>query len=325
MANIILTNYCNLKCPYCFASEMMTNKQANEIEINELIKILNWLEKSPNEKRIGLIGGEPTLHSNFKEILKIVNNFCEITGKNSILFTNGIYLEEYLKYISPKMSILLNINTPEAMTQEQYCNLIKVLDLLYKKQKLTGENSQVTCGCNLCLEINNYNFFWEIIDKYQISKVRVSVTAPDETKKLDKEKYYSLMKNTFLSFLKEAKKRKVFVNIDCNHIPICYFSLAEQDLIKEVCNKDEIYLNDFCEPCIDITTDFKATSCFGIYDSLIDCNLFNNCDELRNYFTKKVISEKIKNNNGGKCNDCVKYKLSQCQGGCLSFSEGNFC
>lgn len=168
MANIILTNYCNLKCPYCFASKMMTTKEKseNEIKIDTLIKILNWLEKSPGEKRIGLIGGEPTLHSNFKEILKIINNFCETTNKDSILFTNGIYLKKYLKYISPKMSILLNINTPKAMTEKQYFDLLEVLDILYKKQKLTGTNSQVTCGCNLCLEIDDYSFFWNIIDKY---------------------------------------------------------------------------------------------------------------------------------------------------------------
>ena len=32
MANIMLTDTCNLRCPYCFANEFV-NKSANEISI----------------------------------------------------------------------------------------------------------------------------------------------------------------------------------------------------------------------------------------------------------------------------------------------------
>ena len=71
--------------------------------------------------------------------------------------------------------------------------------------------------------------------------------------------------------------------MDCNHIPECYFSKEEILFIKQNC--ENIFNDcDYCEPCIDITADFKASSCFGTYDSLIDCSLFNTCEELKNYF-----------------------------------------
>lgn len=313
MANIAITKYCNLKCPYCFAEKMMEEEKQN-IKIEMLLKILDWLKDS--DERIGIIGGEPTLHPNFGEILKIINNYCEEYNRDSILFTNGINLKKYIQYLSPKMSILLNINSPRIMTNEQWENLNEILNILYLKNKLQGNNAQVTCGCNLCLEIDNYDFFWSLIDKYKIDHVRVSVTAPIKEAYLNnKDLYYLKLKPIFLNFIKEAYKRKIFIVIDCNHLPKCYFTEDEYLLIKKVC----INFCDYCEPCIDITADFKASSCFGTYDSLIECNLFNNCEELKNYFQKKILYEKINNIKNQKCQECEDFQLKKCQGGCLSF------
>lgn len=318
MANIALTKYCNLNCPYCFANSMISEEDKKYIDLNTFKKILDWIEKSPNEKRIGLIGGEPTLHPEFIKILNILNNFCEETGKESILFTNGINLEKFISYISPKMSVLINLNDPSTMSKQQLNNLNNSLYKLFKDGKLSGLNPQFSCGCNLSLKIKNYDFFWNYVDIFNLKKVRVSVTAPNnDNLKKNKEEYYKKMKKIFLDFIIKAKKRNVSVYIDCNHIPLCYFSSSENEIIKKVCN--DIY-DGFCEPCIDITPDFKATCCFGTYDSLIDCNLFDNCDELRNYFCKKIISKKVEFNNTGKCYNCNDFILAKCQGGCLSFS-----
>jgi len=42
--------------------------------------------------RIGIIGGEPTLHPQFEEILNIITNFSNEYENQYILFTNGIKL-----------------------------------------------------------------------------------------------------------------------------------------------------------------------------------------------------------------------------------------
>jgi uncharacterized radical SAM superfamily Fe-S cluster-containing enzyme len=34
MPNIILTEYCNLKCPYCFASKMIEDAKENDFNKN---------------------------------------------------------------------------------------------------------------------------------------------------------------------------------------------------------------------------------------------------------------------------------------------------
>ena len=41
MANIAITTYCNLHCPYCFANEMIETEQKNNIEISRFKEIVN--------------------------------------------------------------------------------------------------------------------------------------------------------------------------------------------------------------------------------------------------------------------------------------------
>ena len=134
MANIILTSYCNLHCPYCFADTMIKTEDIKNISIEQFKKTLNWLA---DEEKIGLIGGEPTLHPQFQEILKVVNDYS--TNRESpcqfVLFTNGIYLHKYLNYIPQNMSILINLNQPQAMTTTQYSDMINNIIRHYKVTK----------------------------------------------------------------------------------------------------------------------------------------------------------------------------------------------
>lgn len=87
MPNIVITNNCNLNCSYCFTRNKINNVN-DFISIEELYNILKFLN---NEKNIGLIGGEPTLHPDFENIVKILAE----QNKNILLFTNGVYLLNY--------------------------------------------------------------------------------------------------------------------------------------------------------------------------------------------------------------------------------------
>jgi hypothetical protein len=42
-------------------------------------------------------------------------------------------------------------------------------------------------------------------------------------------------------------------------------------------------IKNFCEPVIDITPDFKATCCFGVYNP-IECQHYSSLEELTRYF-----------------------------------------
>lgn len=46
MSNIAIVNYCNLKCPYCFAEDMI--KEENTfMSLNDYNKLLDFILKNP--------------------------------------------------------------------------------------------------------------------------------------------------------------------------------------------------------------------------------------------------------------------------------------
>ena len=68
MANIALTNRCNLSCEYCFAHEYTSSKK-NDISKESFMRALDFAKK---DGEIGLIGGEPLLHKNINEFLSVL-------------------------------------------------------------------------------------------------------------------------------------------------------------------------------------------------------------------------------------------------------------
>lgn len=315
MANIAIVNYCNLKCKYCFADDMIQEKTTT-ISLEDYGKILKFISRTPNN-HIGIIGGEPTLHPHFDDILKETNKYCRECDTNSTLFTNGIELEKFLPYIGDRIGLLINCNSPEYQATELYQKQRKTLDHLYD---LSWFDRKASCGCNIHPGCKDYSYMWDIVDRYKLNHIRCSVVSPaacyEEWRK-DKEGYYNMMKPVFVQFCKDAIKHECRLGMDCGHIPMCYFSIEEREIVESIC--DNLY-QDFCSPVIDITPDFKATACFGAYDP-VDIRDFHDIFELERYLMLKKTYPKVQANCTGKCTTCKKHKLLQCQGGCLGFAD----
>ena len=322
MANIAIINYCNLKCPYCFADDMIHEK-SKCITLDDFRKILEFTARTP-DNHIGLIGGEPTLHPDFENILKEVNRYCKECNTGCTLFTNGINLEKFLPFIGERIGTLLNLNSPKFMSKEFWTKTNEVLDhldsLSWLDDGIPGKPAKVNIGCNVHPGLDDYSFLWEIVDKYKLHHIRTSVVSPGgqyTSMRNDKNAYFAKMKPIFIEHCKNAEKHKVILNIDCGHIPSCYFTVEELDLVRKVCDGHQ---GDFCEPVIDITSDFKATACFGTWDP-VDIRDFKDIHELRRYLMATRNIPRSLANCDGKCAICKKHELMQCQGGCLGFAD----
>jgi MoaA/NifB/PqqE/SkfB family radical SAM enzyme len=71
MSNIIFTNKCNIRCPFCFATENNLDVGTNSKEdfsIADTWKISGFL----NSKVFRFCGGEPTQNPNMKEAMKLL-------------------------------------------------------------------------------------------------------------------------------------------------------------------------------------------------------------------------------------------------------------
>src|SRR6056297_2084568 len=69
---MIITEYCNFKCPYCrgLKDVIYRNRKIKELSLEEIKHNIDlWCKNEPLEN-IRFSGGEPTLHKNIVEIIE---------------------------------------------------------------------------------------------------------------------------------------------------------------------------------------------------------------------------------------------------------------
>lgn len=322
---IAINNNCNSNCPYCFAGKMGIDNATN-ISLENIRKIFDWMVL--NQDRILIIlGGEPTLHPQFAEIMELANLYQAEHSWDILILTNGILLEKYLDVFSKNTTFLINVNSPETLKGlETYNKMRKSLRALYQKRKFLQEkNLKFTLGCNLCKEITDYQFFWDIVDELNCNNVRVSVASPQNNEYInDRDSYFNLMKPVFLNFIFECCKRKVIANTDCSLIPPCYFSGEEMHFVLNAISKVYDVSGFFCSMIYQVLPDMTISSCFGNKD------FEKNKSKLDDFINKKQLDQHFYNmflrnvnaKRSDKCKTCLLGNSHICMGGCLGFKDG---
>lgn len=312
MANIAINNYCNLQCPYCFANRYITEEEKQSITMEQLDYILEFLGRT-TVGRVGIIGGEPTIHPNFENILKRVKEFCRLHDTRCSVFSNGIRLYEYARLISDNAGCLVNVNHPDVVGAKNWEEILRSLNRI----KVCSGLDQINLGVNLYSTLRDYDFIFDLAHNYRKDSVRVSYVAPTcSFSKVEKNSYYTEAKEIFLPFVEKAKSYGLRVRLDCNHIPRCYFNDRELELVDSVTEG----FHEYCEPVVDITPEFKATACFGAYE-LFDLDIFENIQQVERFLRYKKLYPLSESNTSGNCKECLKHQNLSCQGGCLAFSN----
>lgn len=320
MANIIIDSFCNLKCPYCFANDVI-QKNKDFISLEQFDHILDFIYNS-KENRVGLIGGEPLLHPKFKEICehiikKTPNDFL------AVVYTNGTLLDKYLEILSNvHFRMLINVNSPEDQGTENYQKLLANLDKVFNSYYM---DYKITLGVNLYKKDQDLQFFYDIIDRYpgHIRAIRTSLSIP-----MDKTKgafhLFDEMLPLAKSLLKEMVKRGIGVLFDCNQIPLC---LIDEEMAKLMFESEKISGKPYvtgnccsaCTPVIDIDQRGYAIRCFAFSEyEKVHIDDFETTGEIVAYY-RHQIDRILRNNPLDKCKDCHEFKCDQCTGGCLSF------
>jgi Predicted Fe-S oxidoreductases len=152
-ANWHITSNCNYKCKFCFAKEMRPEIRS----IEKQTKILQKLKELGIEK-LNIVGGEPQLHPDFEQILKLSNDFGFVTT----LQTNGSMIneknlnvfEKYLDWIG--VSIDSGIEKTEVCLGRGYGNHVKntkrICELIQSfgiKLKINTTITSLNCNENM--------------------------------------------------------------------------------------------------------------------------------------------------------------------------------
>lgn len=324
MANIMLTYRCNLKCPYCFANEFV-NHSRNDISMENFMVALKFLKTSGN-KHIGLIGGEPTLHAQFREFLQILLEDEEV--ESVTIYTNGVCMDTCLEFLpNEKFSLLVNCNSPQDIGKQQFLKIQNNLDQVFQ---LNAIWKRVNLGVNLYQNDLDFSYIIELLKRYNLHRVRMSVTVPnlDEEKNEKSIEYLKQRKEYVLNFIVTCAENDIAPYYDCNIIPKCVWTDKEMQKIESVIKKFNLRNTNlrgdhsFCRPVVDILPNLTAVRCFGTSDfTKVAIKNFRCLNDLQNYYVNLVDCHVTSCLKDEQCKNCYERKVLRCTAGCMAFAR----
>jgi cyclic pyranopterin phosphate synthase len=161
---VSLIDRCNFHCFYCMPENAQFMKRSELLTAEELFSITGHLvEKGIQQVR--LTGGEPTMHPEFVEIMKL---FSQLKVEKLGLTTNGFFLEKHLHLLKESSCEHLNISCDSLQEQKFYSitrsnSYKKVLQAILKAKEM---DFQVKVNCVLMKGINDD----ELIDFVRFSE-----------------------------------------------------------------------------------------------------------------------------------------------------------
>lgn len=319
MANIAITETCNLHCKYCFANEYV-NKQSNNITKENFIKAKDFILSSDEfNGRIGIIGGEPTVHPQFNELLLNLEQDARV--KSVTIFTNGIRIDEFLPLCAKdKFKFLINLNSPDDIGSNAYSKILNNIRLLIS----SGKQNDLTLGLNIYKPDLDFKFYIQALEKFGLQTSRLSITVPNGEHAVEIERHKKF-KAILYNIIVELMYRGIRFLIDCNKPPVCIFTEEEIDKLEMIgaCDLRKPHGIDLstckCNPVIDIMPDLTAIRCFGLSGiSKVNISDFKSISELRQYYLKNFDEKLIAVPTKKECKTCELFTRQNCNSGCFA-------
>lgn len=232
-----------------------------------------------NERHIALLGGEPTLHPQFVDIvLYLLERGFHIT-----IFTSGVMsdkrleeLECYLTWVPlDRMQFVCNLNNPEQTAAPK-----DEIDKIYKF--LTAFGPWTTPGFNIYRIDFNLDFIFSYIARFGMQgQLRLGLASPiaRQDNIYIQEKDMKKVIGRLYDYRNLFEKFRVRPNLDCG-FPLCYFTDKQLGWLFRMAGT----VNFGCGPAIDIKPNMEVSSCFPLsninrrslfeFDSIAEVNAF---------------------------------------------------
>lgn len=304
---IKITNDCNANCSYCFNKD---HKKNDFINVKQLKQFLKFNKDITSKKSVHVMGGEPTVHPEFFDIMKMFKKYFH----KIYVFTNGInifnnkkILKEFIKFVEDSRCYpTFNGN----IFKLEWVDILldsKIFSYSVKFVIENKDNSEV------------FEKIESIIQKNKQIKIIISTDSSlnifDETIKKEYQKH---VYRSFKYLIERFEKHDVKWSYD-NSIPYCFTDKDIVNLFNEL-NILDIFgcLRDYNFGYID--TDFSLALCSGFQE--YSSNLF---DEKGNPKThnkvKEILNELHKEriyrlSQSKQCKNCPVIYL--CNGSCYS-------
>lgn len=312
MANITISNVCNLKCPYCFAASHMDsvrNATPAFIDIATFEKRLDFLDQSDIDQ-VRLIGGEPTLHPNFAELV----HRAQQRHKKLLVFSHGLIPERALRCLESLPSemclVLINMNaTKSADGPDEH-------EIRQRETAVRRLGPRALPGFN----IYQPTFHLEpIIDLIRATgcqpTIRLGLAQPilNSSNAHLHPKHYPIVGNRLVQYAQAAAQFSIKLEFDCGFV-VCMFSEEGLATLQEIGTD----MGWRCNPILDLGIADQVIHCFPLTEQWqIPINNGVDATHLRQQFTQQTAPYRL----AGiykECSSCQHKLAGNCRGGCLA-------
>lgn len=307
MPNLMLTNWCNYKCSYCFGIDFMAPKIAKKNMSKETFcNIITWLSKTPEHKVIHLMGGEPTLHPDFEWMVEylLAKDFHITVFSN--LATNQAhgYAE---KLANLPVTWVVNINPPLTWNNVQKEKIMNALKVLKQKATITF---------NVMPDEDNNNWAIELIKECDLNRsIKIGFVLPTVTGSnfhLNDEQYDVVAKKV-VELAQDAERESIRLEYECG-VPTCIFTEEQLGILWDTGST----FNSSCCSRLDISPNGEIIYCLPLATRhAIPFSEFSTYPDARNWFEMKLQHFRRL----GRTENCYKCNLmlpNSCNGGCLA-------
>lgn len=305
--NLVLTNKCNKKCDYCFA----TGKNDPVVEMS-LDMIQKVIDMSP-ETKIKLLGGEPTQHSQFCEIVDLlVDNGVDFIIISNMLFDMTVVNKLIEASESVKVGILANATDLDRMERTRIW--------VRNYNKLLPHMDAISCGFTYQMHVDYDAYFDYLLNLIEVRHVRLSINFPVECGDAYPIVGDWTVGRVFMDITKKLYARDIDVSMDCVMFPCLmpqlplamitgYKSLGvPQFKSKCNCGSIDIFQDGSVSWCYPTKTRVRVSNIFE-YTNLTEC-----VDVLKGKYKESMARYQIPN----VCIECDYYGTI-CDGPCMAF------
>jgi len=274
--------------------------------LEQIMMIMDFLDRS-DDKNLRLLGGEPTLHPQLRQIVAAAIE----RGFHIHLFSNLMMSKsraDFLAGVSPKqLSVLANVSPQDRDTPKQK------EQVAYSLEKL---GPIVQLGITLTSPDFEYEFLIDTIDRYQLRRhIRVGIAQPivgTANEYLAPADYRETGRRITQMAIK-CFEHDILIGFDCG-LTLCMFSEEEIGIL----GKRSEGFKSVCQPIIDVGPNLDIWHCFPLSEVLnTRMEKFKTRKQMhrfydaltRPYRTFGCMPE---------CHRCDYLRRGQCKGGCLA-------
>ncbi len=316
MANLIISTICPMRCSFCFAGQQTGRASGGSspyISLDEFDRRLAFLDRS-GIGEVRLMGGEPTLHPQFPELVG------RARGRRIVVFTNGLIPERALSCLENlpenECTVLLNMNAtrrPGGPGVAETRHRSAVVRRLGARAKLGFTIFSVNFDLDPLFEL--------AMESGAQRGIRLGLAHPifGGGNEYLHPKQYPAVGRRIVDFAERGARIGVSLELDCGFVP-CMFS--EPDI--GILSRSGADLGWRCSPVLDVGLDGTVSHCFPLAGS-VDDRLADGLDarELRRRLEARTRPYRL----AGvyrRCSRCPLKLRDGCTGGCLATTMRRF-